>query len=344
MSISFGSDNHSGVHPDIMEAILKANVGYTHSYGDDPITLEAIEKFKEHFGENIDVYFVLTGTGANVISLQNFLKPFEAVICAETAHINVDECGAPEHFTGCKLITIPTKDGKLTPALIETAIVGVGDEHHVQPRIISISQVSELGSIYTPTEIKEIVDFAHKQKMFVHLDGARLANAAVALNCSLADLTTHTGIDILSFGATKNGAMLAESIVSFRPELSTNLKYIRKMGMQLYSKMRYSSAQWTAFLSNDLWRKSAQNANSLAKYMYAKLSEIEEVTLTQEIQANALFALLPKEIIEPLREEYYFYTWNEFTGEIRLMCSFDTKREDIDKFIEFLKELLAKSK
>lgn len=344
MSISFGSDNHSGVHPDIMEAILKANVGYTHSYGDDPFTLEAIEKFKEHFGENIDVYFVLTGTGANVISLQNFLKPFEAVICAETAHINVDECGAPEHFTGCKLITIPTKDGKLTPALIETAIVGVGDEHHVQPRIISISQVSELGSIYTATEIKEIVDFAHKRKMFVHLDGARLANAAVALNCSLADLTTHTGIDVLSFGATKNGAMLAESIVSFRPELSTNLKYIRKMGMQLYSKMRYSSAQWTAFLSNDLWRKSAQNANSLAKYMYDKLSEIEEVTLTQEIQANALFALLPKEIIEPLREEYYFYTWNEFTGEIRLMCSFDTKREDVDKFIEFLKELLAKRK
>ncbi|MFA7056981.1 MAG: low specificity L-threonine aldolase [Candidatus Cloacimonadales bacterium] len=344
MSISFGSDNHSGVHPEILEAVLRANVGYTHSYGDDAVTLEAIAKFKEQFGENIDVYFVLTGTAANVLSLQNFLKPFEAVICAKTAHINVDECGAPEHFTGSKLLTIPTQNGKLTPALIESAIFGVDDEHHVQPRIISISQVTELGSIYTPAEIKEIVDFAHKRGLYVHLDGARLANAAVALNCSLADLTTHTGIDILSFGATKNGAMLAESIVSFRPELSTNLKYIRKMGMQLYSKMRYSSAQWTAYLTNNLWQRNAHNANSKAKYLYDKLAEIKEVTLTQEIHANALFALLPAEIIEPLREAYYFYTWDEFTGEIRLMCSFDTKLEDIDRFVEVLKELISKNK
>ncbi len=342
--VSLGSDNHSGVHPRILEAINQANVGYTHSYGDDVYTQKAIDKFKEVFGNDIDVYFVLTGTGANVLSLQNFLKPYEAVICAKSAHINVDECGAPEHFTGSKLIIVDTENGKLTPELIEKAIFGVGDEHHVQPRIISISQVTEYGSIYTVEEIKAIVDFAHSRGIYVHLDGARLANAVVALGCSFADLTTHTGIDILSFGATKNGAMLAESIVSFRPELSSGMKYLRKMGMQLYSKMRYSSAQWLAYLSDNLWYDNAKNANNMAQYLYEELSKIPEITLTQEIQANALFALLNKDIIEPLREEYFFYTWDEFTGEIRLMCSFDTRKEDLDKFIEFLKELSNKSK
>ncbi|MBI9032754.1 low specificity L-threonine aldolase [bacterium] len=340
MKISLGSDNHSGVDPKILEAITLANVGYTHSYGDDDYTRRAIDKFKEVFGHDIDVYFVLTGTGANVLSLQNFLKPYEAVICAQSAHINVDECGAPEHFTGSKLISVETKQGKLSPELLEKAIFGVGDEHHVQPRIISLSQVTELGSVYTPAEIKAIVDFAHSRGLYVHLDGARLANAVVALGCSFADLTTHTGIDILSFGATKNGAMLAESIVCFRPDLSSGMKFLRKMGMQLYSKMRYSSVQWLAYLSDNLWYENAKNANDMAKYLYSKLAEIPEVKLTQPLGANALFALLPKEIIEPLREEYYFYTWDEFTGEIRLMCSFDTRKEDIDKFLGFLQKLI----
>ncbi len=340
MNISFGSDNHSGVHHKILEAITKANVGHTHSYGDDDYTRQAIEKFKEVFGKDIDVYFVLTGTGANVLSLQNFLKAYEAIVCAETAHINVDECGAPEHFTGSKLITVKTENGKLTPQLLEKAIFGVGDEHHVQARIISISQVTELGSIYSPAEIKAIVDFAHARGLYVHLDGARLSNAAAALACSLADLTTNTGIDILSFGATKNGAMLAESIVCFRPELSKSMKYLRKMGMQLYSKMRYSSAQWLAYLSNNLWYENAKNANDMALYMYNQLQKIPSVKLTQQIEANAIFALIDKEIIERLRQEYFFYTWDEFTGEIRLMCSFDTSKKDIDDFIKFLKELL----
>lgn len=342
MKISFGSDNHSGVHPKILEAITQANVGYTHSYGDDFYTNKAIDKFKEFFGNDIDVYFVLTGTGANVLSLQNFLKPYEAVICAKTAHINVDECGAPEHFTGNKLITVDTENGKLSPELIEKSIFGVGDEHHVQPRIISISQVTELGSIYTAKEIKAIVEFAHARGMYVHLDGARLANAVVALDCTFADLTTHTGIDILSFGATKNGAMLAESIVCFRPELSRGMKYLRKMGMQLYSKMRYSSVQWLAYLSDNLWYDNAKNANDIARYMYDKLAENPQVKLTQKIEANALFALLDKDVIEPLRDEYHFYTWDEFTGEIRLMCAFDTTKEDIDLFIKFLNKLLNK--
>lgn len=340
MRISFGSDNHSGVHPKILAAIAEANNGYTHSYGDDFYTNKAIEKFKEFFGNDIDVYFVLTGTAANVLSLQNFLKPYEAVICAKTAHINVDECGAPEHFTGSKLITVETENGKITPNLLEKAIFGVGDEHHVQPRVISISQVTELGSIYTVQEVKAIVEFAHQRGLFVHLDGARLANAVVALGCTFADLTTHTGIDILSFGATKNGAMLAESIVCFRPELSRGLKYLRKMGMQLYSKMRYSSVQWLAYLSDNLWYDNAKNANDMARYMYDKLVEIPQVELTQKIEANALFALLDKALIEPLRDEYHFYTWDEFTGEIRLMCSYDTSKTDIDNFIEFLKNLL----
>lgn len=342
MNISFGSDNHSGVHPQILEAISQANVGHTHSYGDDDYTRRAIEKFKEIFGQDIDVYFVLTGTGANVLSLQNFLKPYEAVVCAQSAHINVDECGAPEHFTGSKLITVETENGKLTPALLEKAIFGLGDEHHVQAKIISISQVTELGSIYTSQEIKAIVDFAHARDFYVHLDGARLANAAVALNCTFADLTSHTGIDILSFGATKNGAMLAESIVSFRPELSKSMKYLRKMGMQLYSKMRYSSAQWLAYLSNNLWYENAKNANDMAKYLYDRLAQIPEVKLTQNIEANAIFALLDKEIIETLRDKYFFYTWDEFTGEIRLMCSYDTSKQDIDDFIDYLLLLLKK--
>jgi threonine aldolase len=344
MKKSFGSDNHSGVHPRILDAITQSNVGYTHSYGDDFYTNAAIDKFKEIFGNDIDVYFVLTGTGANVLSLQNFLKPYEAVVCAKSAHINVDECGAPEHFTGSKLLSVDTENGKITTELLDKAIFGVGDEHHVQPRIISVSQVTELGSIYSVQEIKDIVDFAHKRAMYVHLDGARLANAVVALGCSFADLTTNTGIDILSFGATKNGAMLAESIVCFHPELSTGMKYLRKMGMQLYSKMRYSSTQWLTYLSDNLWYDNAKNANDMARYMYNKLVEIPEVKLTQKIEANALFAILDQEIIEPLREEYYFYTWDEFTGEIRLMCSYDTTKEDIDQFVEFLKNLIKKEK
>lgn len=341
MSISFGSDNHSGVHSKILEAISKANCGHSHSYGDDDYTRRAIAKFKEMFGQEIDVYFVLTGTGANVLSLQNFLKPYEAVVCAASAHINVDECGAPEHFTGSKLINVDTENGKLTPELLEKAIFGVGDEHHVQAKIISISQVTEMGSIYTAEEIKAIVDFAHARDLYVHLDGARLSNAVVALSCSFADLTTNTGIDILSFGATKNGAMLAESVVSFRPELSKGMKYLRKMGMQLYSKMRYSSAQWLAYLSDNLWYENAKNANDMARYLYNRLADIPQVKLTQNIEANAIFALLDKDIIEPLREKYFFYTWDEFTGEIRLMCSYDTQKKDIDDFIDYLRELLS---
>ncbi len=342
MSKSFGSDNHSGVHPNILRAIEKANVGHTHSYGDDVYTETAIAKLKEFFGDNIDVYFVLTGTGANVLSLLNYLKPFEAVICAESAHINVDECGAPEHFTGSKLITIPTEDGKLTPELIEKAIFGVRDEHHVQARLVSIAEVTELGTLYSPQEIKAICDFAHSKGLYVHLDGARLANACVSLGCSFRDITLDAGIDIMSFGGTKNGMMLGESIISFRPELSTNMKYLRKMAMQLYSKMRYVAAQFTEYLSNDLWYENAKNANNMAKYLYDELSKIPEVKLTQKIYANAIFALIPNELIETLRDEYFFYTWDEFTGEIRLMCSFDTTKEDVDGLVKYLKELLAK--
>lgn len=340
MMKSFGSDNHSGIHPNIVKAITNANEGHVHSYGDDDFSNRAISSFKREFGEDIDVYFVLTGTGANVLSLQTLLRPFEGVICATSAHINVDECGAPEHFTGCKLIPLEPVNGKLTPQLIEKAIFGVGDEHHIQARVVSISQATELGSVYTLSEMKAICDYAHSKDLYVHLDGARLANACAALNCSLQEITKDVGIDILSFGGTKNGMMLGESIVCFRPELSKNLKYLRKMGMQLYSKMRFVAAQFSEYLDSNLWIDNAVKANSMARYLYEKLLTIPEITLTQELDANAMFLLLPKDIIEPLRSEYFFYTWDEFTGEIRLMCSYDMEIADIDNFITYLKKLL----
>lgn len=341
MEKSFGSDNHSGVHPNVLKAIIEANKGHVHSYGDDKLTVSAIQKIKSLFNDKTEVAFVFNGTGANVIGLSTMLKPFESIICSSLAHINVDECGAPERFTGCKLITISTPNGKLTPNLIRPHLTGFGVEHHSQPKVISISQSTELGTVYTPGEIIALAKLAHDNNMYLHMDGSRIANATASLNIPVADFTLNAGVDVLSFGGTKNGLMFGEAIVVLNPLLNDNLKFIRKQGMQLYSKMRFIAAQFIAYLENDLWLRNALHANRMAKILCNELAKIKGINLTQKVDANGIFLLLPEHIIEPLREQSFFYTWDESTSEIRLMCSFDTTEEDIFDFIQKIKTLLA---
>lgn len=340
-SRSFASDNNAGVHPEVIDALKNANQGHVIAYGDDPYTEAAGNKLKRIFGGDVEVFFVYNGTGANVLGLSSVLDSYQAVICADTAHIQTDECGAPEKFTGCKLLTVPTADGKLTIEGISKHMHGIGFEHHVQPRVISITQATEMGTLYTPMEIREIVDYAHKNKMFLHMDGARIANAAVALELGFADFTARTGVDILSFGGTKNGLMFGEAVIFFNRRLADNFKYIRKQGMQLASKMRYISAQFNAYLENDLWRKSAQHANAMARLLASEVEKIPQIKITQKVQANGIFAIVPPEIIPALQQEYFFYIWNEETSEVRWMCSFDTTEEDIQKFVAKIRQCLS---
>lgn len=339
---SFASDNYAGIHPKILEAIQKANPGHVKAYAADPYTDQAIEAFKSHFGSSADVYFVCTGTAANVLCLSALTKPYQGIICAETAHINVDECGAPEKYTGCKLLTIPTQDGKLTVEAIKKQLVNLGDQHRVQPKVVSITQATELGTLYTPQEIKKIADFAHTHGMYVHMDGARLANAAASLNTSLAALTKEAGVDVLCFGGTKNGMMIGEAVVFFNQALSKDFQFIRKQGMQLVSKMRYLSTQFTELLSNDLWLKNAQNANAMAQLLAGEIEKIPQVRISRKVEANAVFAILDSKIIPTLQEKYYFYVWDEPTSEVRWMTSWDTTRDDILNFVKFIKETVAR--
>jgi threonine aldolase len=336
----FASDNYSGIHPAILEAIRDANAGHVPPYGSDIYTEKAVEAFKAQFGQNIDVYFVFNGTGANVLSLDSFLQPYQAAICAETAHIYVDECGAPERYTGCKLLPVKTPDGKLTPAFIEEQLGGLGDQHHVQAKVISISQTTELATLYKPQELKILTQFAHEYGLLVHMDGARLTNAAAALNVSLGEITTDVGIDVLSFGGTKCGMMCGEAVVFFDPSKARSFKYTRKQGMQLASKMRFIAAQFSALLANNLWLENATHANHMATLLGAALEKIPAVQLTQKVEANGVFAIIPPQIVERLRESYFFYTWNEKTSEVRLMTSFDTTKADIDGFIQCLQNLI----
>jgi len=263
----FGSDNHSGIHPEILKAIESVNKGYAVAYGDDKYTDRAVKKFKEHFGKGVDVFFVYNGTAANILGLKTVTNSFNSIICAETAHLNVHECCGPEKFIGCKLVTIPTSDGKLTADMIKPYLVGFGDYHMAQPKVISITQPTELGTVYTPKEIKELSDFAHKNNMLLHVDGARLCNAAASLNVKMKEITYDAGVDILSFGGTKNGMMLGEAVVFFNKKQSKNFEFIRKQGMQLASKMRFISIQFETFLSNDLWLKNARHANKMAQLL-----------------------------------------------------------------------------
>ncbi len=338
----FASDNNAGIHPDVLKAIEEANTGHVIGYGDDIYTEEAMHTIKEHFGQDIDVYFVFNGTGANVLSMKAVTESYNSIICAETSHINVDECGAPEKFTGCKLLPVSTENGKITVEQIKYHMHGIDFEHHSQPRVISITQSTELGTVYTLKEIAEITRFAHENNMLVHMDGARLSNAVVSLNTTFKKITNDAGIDILSLGMTKNGGMNAEAIMFFNKNLSEDFKYYRKQGMQLASKMRYMAVQFTALLRNELWLKNARHANRMAQILAERVADIPQVTITQKVEANGIFAIIPKKIIYRLQEKFFFYIWNEERSEVRWMTSFDTMEKDIDEFTDQLKSLLKK--
>jgi threonine aldolase len=337
---SFASDNNAGVHPNVMEAIAAANDGHVVAYGDDPYTDEAVRLFREQFGKDVDIYFVFGGTGANVLGLKAVTDPHHAIICAETAHINVDECGAPEKFTGCKLLSLPTKNGKITVEQMLPFLDAVGFEHHVQPRVISVSQSTEMGTVYQPRELKKLSEFAHKNGMLLHMDGARIANAAASLRKDFRSLTRDVGVDVLSFGGAKNGMMYGEAIVFFDQSLAKDFKYTRKQGTHLPSKMRFISAQFSALLTNDLWRVNAEHANDMAKLLAQELGRIPQVELTQQVESNGVFARLPKKYIATLQKRYFFYVWNEQTSEVRFMTSFDTTRDDISDFVALVKKTL----
>lgn len=325
-----------------MNALNKVNTGHAIAYGDDPVSLEAIANLQKVFGTESSAFLVFNGTAANVLGLDALTQPYNSVLCAETAHINVDECGAPEKFTGCKLISVPTQNGKLYPALLEKHMHGFGFEHHSQPGIISISQSTEMGTVYTRDEIIALSEFAHKYNMKLHMDGARISNAAVSLGMGFKEFTADAGVDILSFGGTKNGMMYGEAVIFFNKELSKDFKYRRKQGMQLASKMRFISAQFNAFLENDLWKKNAEHANKMAQLLYNKVKDIPEISVTQKVEANGVFVILPSGIVEKLQKEYFFYPWDEERSEYRWMTSFDTSEEDINNFTSRLLELLKK--
>ena len=328
----FGSDNHSGIHPGVLEAIAAANKGPAVAYGLDSFTEAAVGKFREHFGAGVDVYMVFNGTGANVVSLSTLARSFQAVICSEHAHINADECGAPESATGCKLLTVPAAGGKLTVDEIARHLQGRLDQHRVQPIVVSITQASELGTVYSVEEVKAIAAFCHGHGLYLHMDGARLCNAAASLGKGLGEITGALGVDILSFGGTKNGLLLGEAVVCFHPELSRETIFVRKQRMQLASKMRFIAAQLTALLSDGLWLENASHANRMAKLLADKVEKIPSVKIVQPVQANAVFASLPRAAIDKLLEKYFFYTWDEDRNEVRWMTSFTTTEEDIEKF------------
>src|SRR5580704_3854868 len=340
-SRSFASDNNATVHPEVLEAIRRANYGHVVGYGDDRHTESAVGTFRAQFGSDVAVFFVFNGTAANVLSLQALTRPFHAVLCPELSHIYTDECGAPEKFTGCKLVPLAAPDGKLTVETVAHAYHGIGDQHHVQPRVVSITQSTEMGTVYKPQEVEELAQFAHERKMFLHMDGARISNAVAAQGLTLRQVTRDLGVDVLSFGGTKNGLMGVEAVVFFRPELAEDFLFIRKQGMQLASKMRFLSVQMEALLTNDLWRRSAEHANRMARLLEQEVNEIPRVQIVYPVEANGVFAKIPREAIQKIQERYFFYVWSEEESVVRWMCSFDTTEEDVRQFSEFVGEMVG---
>ncbi len=338
----FASDNNSGVHPLIMEALMKSNIGHSVGYGEDALTQETIGMMKTQFSPGCDLFFVYNGTGANMLAIQTLIRPFHAILCADTAHIHVDECGAPEKHAGCKVISIPTPDGKLTPELIKPHLKGFGFEHHSQPGLISITQSTELGTVYAIDEIKEIADLAHHYGMYLHMDGSRLANAAAALGTTLNQISLGAGVDVLSLGGTKNGLLFGEAVIFADQALAKQAKYIRKQTTQLHSKMRFISAQFKALFNDDLWLRNAAHANAMAQKLATALSTVPQIKITQKVESNGVFAIVPQTLIAPLQNEFFFYVWNEQTNEVRWMTSFDTTDEDIELFVETIRLILHK--
>jgi threonine aldolase len=337
----FASDNNAGVHPDVLKEIINSNIGHVTGYGSDVYTEQAIRLFREHFGNSAETYFVFTGTAANVLGLSGIMKSWNSIITSSTAHLEGDECGAPEKFIGCKVLVVDTPDGKISPELIEKHMHGIDFEHHSQPNVVSITQSTEMGTVYSVEEITGIATFAHSRGMLLHMDGARLANAAVSLNLPFKAFTTDAGVDVLSFGGTKNGMMSGESVCFLKPGLSNDFKYIRKQGMQLASKMRFISAQYLGYFRNDLWKRCAANSNAMARMLADHLNLIPEVKVTQKVQSNGVFVMMPAEIAEKMREHYFFYPWDEKKSEYRLMASWDTAEKDIVDFIALLKKELS---
>jgi threonine aldolase len=334
----FASDNFAGAHPDVLAAVAEANDGHVPAYGDDPYTAAAEQRLREQFGDDARAFLVFNGSAANVLSLLQTARPFEAVICPESAHMNVDECGAPERIAGVKLYTVKAPAGKLTPPLVEARLQGIriGDQHAAQPRIVSISNATELGTVYTPAETRALSELAHERDMLMHVDGARLANAAACLDVPLRTLATDVGADVLSFGGTKNGMLLGDAVVFLNPDLAADFAFIRKQSLQLASKMRFIAAQFDALLRDELWLRNATHANAMASRLAHAVKEIPGVRITEMVESNAVFAILPRRATERLLAEWPgelpFHIWNEESGEVRWMTSWDTDPDDVDRF------------
>ncbi|OEV11840.1 threonine aldolase [Streptomyces nanshensis] len=338
----FASDNYAGAHPEILAALALANGGHQSAYGADEYTEHLQRTVRSHFGARAEAYPVFNGTGANVISLQALTDRWGAVVCADSAHIHVDECGAPERVGGLKLLTVPTPDGKLTPELIDREAHGWDDEHRAMPQVVSLTQSTELGTVYTAEEIRAICDHAHERGMKVHLDGARIANAAAALDRPMRAFTNAAGVDVLSLGGTKNGMLFGEAVVVLDPDAVRAMKHLRKLSMQLASKMRFISAQWDALLSGDLWLRNARHSNAMARRLADGVRDVDGVEILYPVQANAVFARLPNEVSERLQKRYRFYFWDEAAGDVRWMCSFDTTEQDVDGFVAALREEMGR--
>ncbi|MEI6361409.1 MAG: low specificity L-threonine aldolase [Actinomycetes bacterium] len=337
----FASDNYASVHPEVMEAIARANAGHDVAYGDDAVTARLADAVKDHFGPEAEAFPVFNGTGANVVALQAMTRRWEAVVCAASAHVNVDEGGAPEHGAGLKLWTVPTSDGKLTPDLIDTQAWGFGDVHRAQPGAVTITQSTELGTLYTVEEIVAITSHARSHGMHTHVDGARLSNAAASLGTGFKTFTTDAGVDAVSFGGTKNGLMLGEAVIVLNPDAAPGVDYLRKSSMQLASKMRFVSAQLLALLSDGLWLRNASHANDMAALLETRVRKVPGVTIVRPRQANAVFAILPTAVTERLQQMFRFYTWDQVTGEVRWMCSWDTTVDDVERFSAAIAQEMA---
>ena len=340
MSRGFGSDNHAGILPEALAAIAAANEGHAASYGHDALTARLQERFRAELGDDVHAFPVFNGSGANVLCMRALLQPWEAVICAETAHLNVDETGAPEAW-GIKLLTVPTPDGKLTPDLVASRVVRIGDEHAAQPRIVSISQSTEMGTLYSNDEVRALAEHARAHGLLLHMDGARLTNAAAAHGCSLREASTDLGVDVLSFGGTKAGLLAGEAVIVRSDAAAAALPYLRKQTLQLASKMRFVSAQLEALLEDELWRRATGHANAMAARLADAVRGIDGVTVTQEPQANAVFVILPPGAADRLRESFFFYDWDERRGEVRWMCSWDTTEDDIDAFAQAVRDAVT---